>query len=187
MTALVKGANATLRRTDGTTCGALLVGITWQNHSAEVDVCALICAADGAVLSDGHFLFWNSPASPTGNAMVRSAPLGGSSSVVDRAQLVIDLSRLEPDVERVLLSISTLVPGQSLAAAGAVGIRAVDLEAEDGEELYTYVNAAGYTTEQCAVAAELYQRRGEWKLRIVDQGYAEGLAALAREHSVNVE
>lgn len=186
-TALVKGANATLRRTDGTTCTTVLVGVTWQNVAADIDVCALICASDGAVLSDQHFLFWDSPASPAADAVLRSAPLGGPSPVVDRAQLILDLSILEPAAERVLLSISTLVAGQALASAGAVGIRVVDLESEGAPELFTYVNPVGYTTEQCAVAAEVYQRRGEWKLRIVDQGYAEGLAALAREHSVNVE
>lgn len=187
MSGLVKGANAALRTASGLPCGTILVGVTWRNNAADVDACAFLCDAQGAVLSDEHFLYWNAPMSPTNDAALRSAPVGGPSGVVDRAQLVMDLTRLDARVERVVLSLSTLAPGQSLAVAGPTELRLIDLETEGAGELYTYVNSAGYVAEQCVVIAEIYRRAGEWKVRVVDQGYAEGLAALARQHAVNVE
>jgi uncharacterized protein YkwD len=37
------------------------------------------------------------------------------------------------------------------------------------------------------VVAEIYRRAGSWKLRCVGQGYADGLAGLARDYGVDVE
>jgi tellurium resistance protein TerD len=36
------------------------------------------------------------------------------------------------------------------------------------------------------VFGELYRREAEWKFRAVGQGYASGLAGIARDYGVNV-
>ena len=37
------------------------------------------------------------------------------------------------------------------------------------------------------VWGELYLRNGNWRLRAVGQGWADGLAGLARDYGVNVD
>lgn len=187
MKVMVKGGNAPLVKSDGRPCGTILVGVAWQNPAADIDVCALICDGSGRVLSDRHFLFWSQPLSPSADAVISAAPVGVAGQVVDRAQLVVNLSTLDPAAERILLSISTLEPGRTLASAGGAGMRVVDLESAGADTLMTYINPSGYSTESCVVAAEVYRRGEEWKLRVIDQGYGEGLAALARQHNVNVQ
>lgn len=184
-TDLVKGANAPLRRLDGSAITRLLVGISWANVQADVDLCALLCDDQRKVLSDEHFLFWHNQRSPALDAFLLVCPPGGPSSQPDRAQLVINLEAVEPSIQRVFVSLSTIAEGASLTGLAPVTVRAVDLG--DGTEAFRYSNRDGYTQETCVVMAEVYRHKGDWKFRVVDQGYANGLAALGREYGVEIE
>ncbi|HZG88918.1 MAG TPA: TerD family protein, partial [Pseudonocardia sp.] len=42
------------------------------------------------------------------------------------------------------------------------------------------------STETAMVFGELYRSGAEWKFRAVGQGYASGLAGIARDYGVNV-
>lgn len=42
------------------------------------------------------------------------------------------------------------------------------------------------STETAMVFGELYRNRGEWKFRAIGQGYASGLAGIARDYGVDI-
>ncbi|TWE09232.1 TerD family protein [Rudaeicoccus suwonensis] len=187
MTVSTKGANAPLIGVDGAPSRVVLVGVNWANAQLDVDLCGLMCDENQQVLSDAHFLFWSNPLSPEGVAMLRTLPPGSPSPVADRAQLVVNVGECEPRVAKILITMSTQVPGKTIADAGRTQFRVVDLDSPQPSDVMTYVNTEGYSSERCVIAVELYRRGGGWKARIVDQGYADGLAALARHHNVSVE
>ena len=54
-----------------------------------------------------------------------------------------------------------------------------------GGALATFV-PTGLGTETALIACELYRRQGAWKVRAVGQGYASGLAGIARDFGLNV-
>ena len=86
-----------------------------------------------------------------------------------------------PDVIETVAVTVALDDGQpgSLADIPALGVGV----GPDGYD----VPAQGLTTERAAVLAEIYRRAGAWKLRSVSAGWTEGLAALVREHGVQVD
>lgn len=184
MTTLAKGANTVLTSAAGPPVGSALVGVTWPNAAADLDLVALVCGPDRRVLGDDHFLFWDQPTSPAKETFLRSVPPGAVSPSVDRAQLLINLDLVGPAVECVYIALANIADGGNLAQCGGFSVRFVDLA--DGTTLVDYTNPGTYTTESCLILVELYRYQGQWKLRAVDQGYAGGLAAFGRDHGVDI-
>jgi tellurium resistance protein TerD len=56
----------------------------------------------------------------------------------------------------------------------------------NGEELARYDLTEDASTETAMVFGELYRNGEEWKFRAVGQGYASGLAGIAKDYGVNV-
>jgi tellurium resistance protein TerD len=53
-------------------------------------------------------------------------------------------------------------------------------------EITRYDLSEDFSTETALIFGEVYRNGTEWKFKAVGQGFAGGLAALAREHGVNL-
>ena len=73
---------------------------------------------------------------------------------------------------------------QSFGQVTNAFIRVVN--AADNNELARYDLSEDYSTETALIFGELYRNGTEWKFRAVGQGYASGLAGIARDFGVNV-
>ena len=73
--------------------------------------------------------------------------------------------------------------GQTFGQVRNAFIRVVDQA--DGTELARYDLAEDASTETAMVFGELYRNGAEWKFRAIGQGYASGLAGIARDFGVN--
>ncbi len=182
--AVIKGGNVPLIGKSGPP-GRILVGVSWDNPAADVDLCALMCSDARTVVTDEHFLFWDNPGSPGIDAFLCAVPQGSPSPGSDRAQLLLHMAALDPEVTRVFVSISTIAEGASLDNTGRVGLRVLDLDT--GDVLANYTGPDGYAEETCVVLGEIYLRKGAWRFRAIDQGYTGGLAALGRAYGVDIE
>jgi hypothetical protein len=125
--------------------------------------------ADRLVRTDEDLVFFNQPASPEGGVRL-TAPDG----------LTLDLAAVPAVIETIAITVA-LADDQPGSLAGIAGL-GVGVE-PDGID----VPALGLTSERAAVLAEVYRRAGEWKLRSVSAGWTAGLAALVREHGVQVD
>ena len=56
----------------------------------------------------------------------------------------------------------------------------------DKVELARYDLSEDASTETAMVFGELYRNGSEWKFRAIGQGYASGLAGIARDFGINV-
>ncbi len=63
-------------------------------------------------------------------------------------------------------------------------IRVVDRS--DDRELARYDLTEDASTETAMVFGELYRHGNEWKFRAIGQGYASGLAGIARDYGVSI-
>ncbi len=161
---LTRGANAPLNST------SLDISVAGARQGA-VDLMAFQLGADRKVRSDDDFIFFNQPASPEGAVRLAAG---------DR--LTVDLTKVPAEIETlaVAVSLDDAVTG-SLAAIAGLGVT-VTAGTDDQRAA-----ATGFTTERAAVLVEVYRRAGAWKLRNISAGWAQGLAALAREHGVSVD
>ncbi|RPF30717.1 CAP domain-containing protein [Streptomyces sp. TLI_185] len=132
------------------------------------DVSALITDDGGRVRGDGDFVFYNQPSAP-------GARLGGDT-------LTVDPPRLRPGATRVTVVVSPAEPGTPLARLPAPTLH---VSAAGGRPLARFAPAHP-GQETVLLLAEIYRRGGGWKLRALGQGYADGLAGLARDFGVDV-
>ncbi|NBE50435.1 TerD family protein, partial [Streptomyces boluensis] len=159
---------------------AVRVEIGWRSGPGvpDADASALLLAA-GKVRSDADFVFYNQAQHSSGAVRHEGKrPAGGQ--VTDT--LVVDLARVEPEIETVVLAASS--DGGSFGQIPGLHIRLVD--AANGAELARY-DSGDASMETAFVLGELYRRQGAWKFRAVGQGYDSGLAGLATDFGIAVE
>ncbi|MEU3613751.1 TerD family protein [Streptomyces sp. NPDC006872] len=169
-----KGSNAPVPTT------ALRVELGWRSGPGvpDADASALLLVG-GKVRSDADFVFYNQPAHSSG-AVRHEGKRDAGGRVTDT--LVVDLARVEPAIETVVLAAST--------DGGAFG-RVPDLyiEVRDAAQgtVVARFDSAGATVETAFVLGEFYRRQGVWKFRAVGQGYGSGLEGLATDFGITVD
>ncbi|MFF7215460.1 VWA domain-containing protein [Streptomyces sp. NPDC008238] len=145
----------------------------------DVDASALLLTGDGRVRSDADFVFYNQPAHASGavrHAGKQAAGPGQASDALD-----VDLARVEPAVERIVLCASA--DGGTFGQVPGLRLRLLD--ARNGAEIARFDMQA--TTETAFLGGELYRRNGVWKFRAVGQGWNSGLAGLATDFGITVD
>ena len=135
-----------------------------RTGQAQVDLIALLVDDRGQVGADADFVFYNAPRHPSGGVTLAEQALS------------LDLRLVPAVVQRIIVAANSDGDGQLDDLTVLVG---------GGEELsFAPSSLAGLPT---AVLLEVYRRGGGWRVRAVGQGWAAGLAGLAREYGVNVD
>ncbi|HEX8303952.1 MAG TPA: TerD family protein [Jatrophihabitans sp.] len=187
---LAKGGNVSLTK-QAPGLSAVVIGLGWDERMTsgqafDLDASALMLAASGRILSDEHFVFFNNLASPEGSVEHTGDNLTGEGEGDDE-QIKVDLSRVPPEVDRIVFPVSIYDADSRQQNFGQVRnafIRVINQA--DGAELARYDLSEDASSETAMIFGELYRRSGDWKFRAVGQGYSSGLAGIARDYGVNV-
>jgi uncharacterized protein YkwD/stress response protein SCP2 len=147
---------------------ALPGGVLTLRVPGPFDVSALVTDDGGRVRDDGDFVFYNQPAAP-------GARLGGEA-------LTVDPAALRAGASRVTVVVSPAEPGIPL---GRLPAPALLVTGPDGRPLARFTPPRPQH-ETVLLLAEIYRRGPVWKLRALGQGYADGLAGIARDFGVEV-
>jgi tellurium resistance protein TerD len=187
---LSKGGNVSLTKmAPGLT--AVSVGLGWDLRTTtgtdfDLDASALLCGADGKVIDDAHFVFFNNLTSPDGSVEHTGDNLTGEGEGDDEV-IHVNLSGASEQIQKVVFPVSIYeggARGQSFGQVSNAFIRVVDRS--NGTELARYDLTEDASTETAMIFGELYRNNGEWKFRAVGQGYASGLSGIAKDYGVNV-
>ncbi|MFF3500340.1 TerD family protein [Streptomyces sp. NPDC003247] len=169
-----KGSNAPVPTT------ALRVEVGWRSGPGvpDADASALLLAA-GKVRSDADFVFYNQPAHSSG-AVRHEGKRETGGRVTDT--LVVDLARVEPAIETVVLAASA-----DGGAFGQVPDLCIEVREAARDTVVARFDSTGATVETAFVLGEFYRRQGAWKFRAVGQGYDSGLEGLATDFGITVD
>jgi tellurite resistance protein TerA len=169
-----KGSNAPVPTT------VLRVELGWSSGPGvpDADASALLLVG-GKVRSDSDFVFYNQPAHTSG-AVRHEGKQNAGGRVVDT--LLVDLARVEPAVETVVLAASS--DGGSFGQVPGLYIEVKD--AAQGAVIARF-DSTGASVETAFVLGEFYRRQGNWKFRAVGQGYSSGLEGLATDFGITVD
>jgi tellurium resistance protein TerD len=187
---LTKGGNVSLtKEAPGLT--NVIVGLGWDVRTTtgtdfDLDASAIGVGADGKVLSDKHFIFFNNLTSPDGTIEHTGDNLTGEGEGDDE-QVKVNLAGMAAEVDKIVFPVSIYDAdgrSQSFGQVRNAFIRVVN--AAGGAEIARYDLSEDASTETAMVFGELYRNGAEWKFRAVGQGYASGLAGIARDFGVNV-
>lgn len=187
---LSKGGNVSLsKEAPGLT--AILVGLGWDTRSTDgtdfdLDASAILLGADDKVISDGHFVFFNNLKSPDGSVEHTGDNTTGEGDGDDEI-IKINLAGVPPEVAKVVFPVSIYDAesrSQSFGQVRNAYIRIVNQAG--GTEIARYDLSEDASTETAMVFGEVYRAGTEWKFRAVGQGWASGLAGIARDYGVSV-
>ena len=187
---LAKGGNVSLsKEAPGLT--SVLVGLGWDVRTTtgadyDLDASAILLNTSGKVVNDQHFVFFNNLVSPDGTVEHTGDNLTGEGEGDDEV-IKVNLVAMSPQVERIVFPVSIYEADERRQNFGQVQnayIRVVN--ADNEQELTRFDLSEDASTETAMVFGELYRRGTEWKFRAVGQGYASGLAGIARDYGVNV-
>ena len=187
---LNKGGNVSLSKI-APSLTAVTIGLGWDTRVTagadfDLDASALVCGAHGRVLDDNHFVFYNNLRSPDGTVEHTGDNLTGEGEGDDES-INIDLQTMSPQVDKIVFPVSIHdadARRQSFGQVTNAFIRVVDRAT--GSELARYDLSEDASSETAMLFGEIYRREGEWKFRAIGQGYASGLAGIARDYGVNV-
>ena len=187
---LTKGGNVSLTKA-APGLKAVSVGLGWDVRSTtgddfDLDASALGLAPTKKIVSDEYFIFFNNLKSPDGSIEHQGDNLTGEGEGDDEV-INVDLSAVPTTVDSIVFPVSIYdaeTRGQSFGQVRNAFIRVVDQA--NGTELARYDLSEDASTETAMVFGELYRNGAEWKFRAIGQGYASGLAGIARDFGVNI-
>ncbi|OHV61338.1 TerD family protein [Pseudofrankia sp. BMG5.36] len=168
--------------------GVWTVVVSWRDPAGkfDVDASALLLADTGKIRSDADFVFYNQRVTPDRTVIHHGEQTIGLGDEVHE-QITIDLAALPASVTRVVIAAS--IDQGDFSSVDGLRLRA-DRCAGSSESL----DIAGPVSfplhrlgvERAILLAEVYRRNGGWRIRAIGQGYADGLAGIARDFGVHV-
>jgi len=181
---LRRGANVALTREIPDLAGVV---IAVRLRSAEpvltenLVVATMLCDARSQVLSGEHFVFFNQLTSPDLSVSQLEQALGD-----DTEQIEVDLVDVPDDVSRIVV-VAYLNEGmaqhRTLGQLREAVVRVLDLR--DDTELVRSQNLAPELRDETGLTlAELYRLEGNWKFKVLGEGYANGVVGIAADHGV---
>ena len=187
---LSKGGNVSLTKA-APNLTAIAVGLGWDVRSTagddfDLDASALALGDNHKIMSDDWFVFFNNLKSPDGSIEHQGDNLTGEGDGDDEV-INIDLKTVPPQVASVVVTVSIYDAESRHQSFGQVRnayIRVVNLA--NDVELARYDLTEDASVETAMVFGEVYRYGGEWKFRAIGQGYASGLAGIAKDFGVNV-
>ncbi|WP_181768314.1 TerD family protein [Streptomyces albidus (ex Kaewkla and Franco 2022)] len=187
---LAKGGNVSLSKA-APNLTQVRIGLGWKARSTtgaafDLDASALLCA-NGRVLGDEYFIFYNNLKSPDGSVEHTGDELVGGTGGDDDETVLVDLSLVPAHVDKIVFPVSIYEADSRHQAFGQVTDAYIRvLNQADSNELARYDLTEDASSETAMIFGELYRHGGEWKFRAVGQGYASGLRGIALDFGVNV-
>lgn len=187
---LSKGGNVSLTKA-APNLTAIAVGLGWDVRSTagddfDLDASALALGDNHKILSDEWFVFFNNLKSPDGSIEHQGDNLTGEGEGDDEV-INIDLKNVPPQAVSIVITVSIYDAESRRQSFGQVRnayIRVVNLA--NDVELARYDLTEDASVETAMVFGEVYRYNSEWKFRAIGQGYASGLAGIAKDFGVNV-
>ena len=176
-----------------------LVGLGWDpnkydgGYDFDLDASAFILGANGKVVSDDDFVFYNNPdwhdhtVWSTGDD--RS---GGNSAEGDDEQIFIDFTKIPDYVSKIAITVTIHEAAERRQNFGQVSnayVRVAKVENEfdtNGETVIQFDLEEEFSIETALVVCEIYRKNGQWKFNAAASGYQGGLEQLCRVYGVNI-
>ena len=168
------------------------VGLGWDvaTNTAipyDLDAEAFMLGADGKVLSDDWFIFYNQPMSPDGSCKHMGDNKDGS-GVGDDEVIQLQLSRVNPRVAKIAFVVSineALQRGHNFGGVQNAYVRVVDKSTN--KELIKFNLTDFFADVTSMTVGELYLKNGEWRFNAVGQGLKKDMDGLCNFYGVNIQ
>ncbi len=173
------------------------IGLGWDinrfdsGNDFDLDACVFLLGANGKVLCDEDFIFYNNLSARNG-AVVHTGDNRTGEGDGDDEAIIIDFTKIPPEIEKIAVTVTIFDAETKRQNFGQVSnsyVRVVKIDNPDdvnGEETLRFDLVEEFSIETALVVCEIYRYNGDWKFNAVAAGYQGGLEALCRAYGVNV-
>ena len=168
------------------------VGLGWDANATDtgaqfdLDASVFLVGADGKVLTDSHFIFYNNATSPCG-AIVHQGDNRTGEGDGDDEVVEIDLSKVDPAVEKIIFTVTIDEAEARNQNFGQVNNALIRILNQDGGAVITkYELDEDYSSETAINFGELYRKDAGWNFKAVGAGFNDGLAGFCKTYGVSV-
>lgn len=160
------------------------VGLGWDpednGQPFDLDASAFMLGADGQLVDEPFFVFYNNPASPEGAVMSSGDDrTGDSSDGGDDETLFVDVTLVDPRVQQIVFAVTIHEAeerGQNFGQVRNSFIRVYDLDTL--EEIARFNLGEDFTSETGVQAGRLYRDGSTWHFEALGLGVKGGLEEL---------
>lgn len=168
-----------------------MVGLGWDANTRvgaqfDLDASCFLLDANGRASGLEDFIFYNHLTGGNGSVQHQGDNLTGDGDGDDE-QILIEFDRVPANIAKIAITITidqADTRRQNFGMVQNAFARVVDNDT--GREMIRFDLGEDFSTETAIIAVEFYRHNGSWKMSAVAQGYAGGLAALARSYGLNV-
>jgi tellurium resistance protein TerD len=165
------------------------VGLGWDPSDVsgvefDLDASAFMLGANGKLVSERHFIFYNNKISPDGAVIGANDDTTGGTSDGDDETIVVDLAKVTPEVQEIVFGVTIHeydVRRQNFGQVRNSFIRIY--EESNGQEFAKYELGEDFSTESAIEFGRLYRRDGAWKFEALGRGYQGGLQKLVEKYA----
>ncbi|MBD5130947.1 MAG: TerD family protein [Ruminococcaceae bacterium] len=173
------------------------IGLGWDTNrydggqDFDLDACVFLLGANGKVLTDDDFVFYNNLSARNG-AVVHTGDNRTGEGDGDDEAIIIDFAKVPAEVEKIAVTVTIFDAEQKRQNFGQVSnsyVRVLKIDTPDdvgGEEVLRFDLVEEFSIETALVVCEIYRYNGDWKFNAVAAGYQGGLEALCKAYGVNV-
>lgn len=168
------------------------VGLGWDANATDtgaqfdLDASLFMLGADGKVVSDAHFIFYNNATSPDG-AVVHQGDNQTGEGDGDDEEVMIDLSKIAPEIDKIIFTVTIDQADTRAQNFGQVNNSFIRILNQDGgAEITKYELDEDYSSETAINFGELYRKNDGWNFKAVGAGFNEGLAGFCKTYGVSI-
>lgn len=187
---LSKGGNISLSKTDPQLKN-IHVGLSWDARATDgtdfdLDASAFLVKDDNKVRSDSDFIFYNQLKSTCGSVEHTGDNRTGAGDGDDEI-INVNLDKVPAEISKIVFAVTIHDADARRQNFGQVHNAAIRLVNRDtSNEVTRYDLSEDASIETAMIFGEIYRYNNEWKFKAVGQGYAGGLAALAKQHGIQI-
>ncbi|MFD1604077.1 TerD family protein [Flavobacterium artemisiae] len=157
------------------------IGLGWDTNNSstgtsfDLDASAFIVGANGKILSDSHFIFYNNLKSPDESVIHTGDNLTGDGDGDDE-QIKIDLTKIDSAVKEVCIVVTihdAEARRQNFGQVRNSFIRIVD--DSNNTEMVKYELEEDFSIETAVEFGRIYNKDGQWKFEAMGVGMKGGL------------
>lgn len=161
----------------------IVAGLGWDpanvnGHSVDLDLSLFMLGANGKLVADEYFIFYNNATSPDGSANYPGDSRGGEGDGDDEV-IHIDLSKIDARVEFLYFAVTIDQCEERGHNFGHVQNSYINIRnAADNSILCQYELKENFTNEDSIIIASISRNGGAWNAEALGQAFSGGLSTL---------
>ncbi len=166
------------------------VGLGWDlgpnGQGYDLDVEAFLLGANGKVIGDDWFVFYNQPSSPDGSVRLIADSTTGAGAGDDEI-IQVRLSQVNNSIAKIVFIVTindAKENGYNFSNVTNAYVRIVDKST--GKELIRFNLTEYYNTVCSMMVGEVYKHNNEWKFSPIGDGTGDDLEGLCIRYGVNI-